>query len=281
MRVESANTFATINIYDIDVPLLARPWKVTLPLAMSASHAQKHHKKTLGFTAWAVHLLLLALMLILAIWATRWGWAEVLVAEPHNVMDHWRTGQPMPSDEELDRLGKLLEKAQSLNSQNADIAFDRGRFAEWKAQKHPLWTEEAHQYRKEAIEYFREAISLRPSWGLAWVNLANSLVLNQQLYSGGMEALEKAAVLAPLESNVQQRVIWLGLSQWKHADGDLRMRLRGILERNLKVRPYVVIKAIVDFHLEKDLDDLVTGNKDQELLNKMLAKQKRSGIRNR
>ncbi len=248
---------------------------------MTASHVQKHHNKRLGFAVWAACLLLLLLLLTLASLAARWGWAEVLVAEPRNVMDHWKTGQAMPSDEELKRLGNLLKRAQSLNSQNADIAFDQGRFAEWRAQQHPLWSKEAQSRRKIAIEYFREAISLRPSWGLAWVNLANSLVLNQQLYSGGIEALEKAAVLAPLEGNVQQRAVWLGLSQWRHVDDDLRMRLRGILERALKIRPYVVIKAIVDFRLEKDLDDLLASNKDQELLNKMLAKRKQSGIRKR
>ncbi|MCF6354843.1 MAG: hypothetical protein L3J26_07030 [Candidatus Polarisedimenticolaceae bacterium] len=248
---------------------------------MTASHTKKQHNKTLGFTAWAVHLLLLALMLMLAVWAARWGWAEVLVAEPRNVMDRWKTGQVMPADEELDRLGKLLERAQSLNSKNADIAFDQGRFAEWLASQHPLWSKEAQSRREVAIGYFREAISLRPSWGLAWINLANSLVLNQQLYSGGMDALEKAAVLAPLESDVQQRVVWLGLSQWKHADDDLRVRLKNILESILNVRSYVVVKAIADFRLEKELGNLLVSDEDQELLNKMLAKRKYISSRKR
>ncbi len=241
---------------------------------MTASHAQKHHNKTLGFAVWAAYLLLLLLLLTLASLAARWGWAEILVAEPRNVMDHWKTGQAMPSDEELKRLGNLLKRAQSLNSQNADIAFDQGRFAEWRAQQHPLWSKEAQSRRKIAIEYFREAISLRPSWGLAWVNLANSLVLNQQLYSGGIEALEKAAVLAPLEENVQQRVIWLGLSQWRYMNDDLRWRVRGIIEHALTFHSYVAISAIVSFRLDNEFEDLVIDDADRKIFNRKIGKRK-------
>ncbi len=248
---------------------------------MSVTQAQEDNKRSLGVVWWLSHLLLLALMISLAIWAARWGWAEVLVAEPRDVMSRWKTGQPMPSVEEMNRLDDLLLRAQSLNENDADIAFDQGRFAEWRASRYPLWSKEAHSHREAAIEYFREAISLRSSWGLAWVNLANSLVLNQQLYLGGMDALEKAAILAPAEGDVQQRIIWLGLSQWRHADDELRVRLRDILESILKVQSYVVVQTIVDFRLEKELGDLAVSDEDQELLNNMLSKRKAIDSRKR
>ena len=210
-------------------------------------------------------------MLTLAIWAARWGWAEVLIAEPRNVMDNWKTGQAMPSNEELDRLGNLLERAQSLNSQSADIAFDRGRFAEWRAQKYPLWAKEAHKHREEAIGYFKNALNARPSWGMTWVHLANSLILNQQLYSGGMEALEKATVLAPLEIPVQQRVIWLAFSQWKIMDNESRGRVRGIVENALVYRQHnLIIKAVADFGLESEFSALLIDEHHQNQLQRAL-----------
>lgn len=243
---------------------------------MSAIQAQDHSKTTLGFAGCVTHVLLLVLIIFLAAWAFRWGWAEVLVAQPRSIMNSWSEGKPIPSEEEMDRLGRLLAKAQSLNKQNADIAFDRGRFAEWRAQQYPLWTNEAHKYREEAIRYFQEALNLRPTWGMAWAHLANSLVLNQQLYSGGMDALEKASVLAPLEIPVQQRLIWLGLSQWKQMDDELQARMRNIIENALEYHQQnLVIKAVVDFKLEKELADLFVGEHLQKSLQRALAVRNR------
>ncbi|HEC15578.1 MAG TPA: hypothetical protein ENI99_03255 [Sedimenticola sp.] len=242
---------------------------------MSAIQAQDHSKTTLGFAGCVTHVLLLVLIIFLAAWAFRWGWAEVLVAQPRSIMNSWSEGKPIPSEEEMDRLGRLLAKAQSLNKQNADIAFDRGRFAEWQAMQYPLWTELAHKHREEAIQHFREAIDIRPSWGMAWVHLANSLILNQQLYSGGIDALEKASVLAPLEGAVQQRVIWLGLSQWRHVDIEQRYLLRGIIENALWYQRRLVKKAIVDFKLEEELADMLALDRNRETLKQNLDKRKR------
>jgi len=242
---------------------------------MPVSQTQEANKKALGLMGWASHLLLLILMLSLAVWAARWGWAEVLVAEPRNVMDTWRTGRTMPPDEELDRLNGLLARANSLNSKNADIAFDQGRFAEWRAQKYPLWTDAAYKYREEAISHFKRALDIRPSSGMLWVHLANSQVLNRQLYSGGMDALEKASILAPLEIPVQQRVIWLGFSQWKVMDDELRGRVREIIEDALVYHQHdLVVKAMVDFELENEFADLLA-DEHLQLLQKELAARNR------
>jgi len=239
---------------------------------MPAPQTQEDNKRVLGLRSWISCLLLLTLMLTLAIWAARWGWAEVLVAEPRNVMDTWKTGRTMPSDEELDRLNDLLVRASSLNSKNADIAFDQGRFAEWRAQKYPVWTETAYKHREEAINHFKRALDIRPSSGMLWVHLANSLVLNRQLYSGGMDALEKASVLAPLEVPVQQRVIWLGLSQWNVMDDEFRSRVRGIIENAMKFYQLgLVAKAVVDFRLEDEFTDLFVSGYQQHLLQRALA----------
>ena len=111
---------------------------------------------------------------------------------------------------------------------------------------------------------------------MAWVHLANSLVLNQQLHSGGMDALEKASILAPLEKPVQQRVIWLGFSQWKVMDDELRGRMRNIVEDALVFNQHImVIKAVVDFKLEKELADLFVDELHQKLLKNKLAERSR------
>ncbi|VAX07323.1 hypothetical protein MNBD_GAMMA26-2624 [hydrothermal vent metagenome] len=241
---------------------------------MFTSPIQAGNKSAIGLVGWVSQLLLLALLMSLAIWAARWGWAEVLAAEPRDVMERWKSGQAMPSDEELGRLDDLLARAQALNSQNADIAFDQGRFSEWMAAQYPLWTEKAHKHRGEAIEKFRRALDLRPTWGLAWVHLANSLILNQQLYAGGLDALEKAAVMAPLEAPVQQRVIWLGLSQWQVMDDELRGRMRSVVAAAFEHQQRLTIKIIVDFKLENEIAALFVGERLQLLLHKELMKRK-------
>lgn len=87
--------------------------------------------------------------------------------------------------------------------------------------------------------------------------------------------MEKASVLAPLEGAVQQRVIWLGLSQWRHVDIEQRYLLRGIIENALWYQRRLVKKAIVDFKLEEELADMLALDRNRETLKQNLDKRKR------
>jgi len=224
---------------------------------------------------WLIYLLPLLVLILLLGWVCRWGWVEVLAVGPRMKIELWQQRKLHPTVQELADVQKQLATAQSWNGINADIAFERGLVAEWQALQTPVWTKPAHEYRNQAIGHFKKALELRPSWGMAWVHLANSLVLNKQLYSGAMEALEKASIVAPLESGVQQRIIWLGLSQWRHLDDERRRRMYKIMEYAKQSSSTVVIKAIVDFRLEKEFVDLLISPDDQEIMQHYLERRER------
>ena len=243
--------------------------------AMHAPKMSEGSKRKIKQSDWVFYLLSLTVLIMLLGWACRWGWAEVLAVGPRMKIELWQQQKLQPTVQELAEVQEQLASAQSWNGMSADIAFERGLVAEWQALQTPVWSASTHDYRNQAIEYFKKALDLRPSWGMAWVHLANSLVLNRQLYSGAMNALEKASILAPLEKGVQQRIIWLGLSQWSHLNEEQRRQLHKIVEYAMRPRSNVAIKAIVDFRLEKEFTRLLSGVQDHKVLQRYLKKRER------
>ena len=146
------------------------------------------------------------------------GWAEVLALAPRQLMEGWAKQAKVDDPAQLDMVSRALTKAAEIKSSDADLQFDLALLAVWQAARYPVWSSAGRAYRGQAIEGYLKAIERRPTWGLAWVALAQQRVRDGRDSQSAVDALEKATVFSPWEREVQRRAVWLGAELWPHLD---------------------------------------------------------------
>ena len=175
---------------------------------------------------------LLLLFLFLISLASTWGIAESIAIKPRYFLSLWEQGKKEMDLQQWQGAEDSLRFASRLNSSNSEYILDLGRLYELRASKKPVWTTHAHQYRAQAIHYFRDASQRRPVWAMAWVLLGLSKTLNQELDGETILALDKAIQFGPWEYGVQRRIIWLGFSIWDHLPEKTRQNLQYVIKQS-------------------------------------------------
>lgn len=126
---------------------------------------------------------------------------------------------------------RRLGQASRLNPWNADYAAELGRHYAWLAWREQGSPDRSAVYRKASADSYRTAIRLRPTWGFAWINFAESRMLAGQNDQETHRALQRAMDLAPLEPDTQLKVLLVGFSLWDTLPEATRDEVRATLRR--------------------------------------------------
>jgi len=95
--------------------------------------------------------------------------------------------------------------------------FDRlGRIHSWKQFRQPYADAAAQDSRLAALEAYRTAVALRPSWPYSWARLAHSKRYLQQFDDEFDQALAQAFKLGPWRIGVNRELAQIGFSAWAH-----------------------------------------------------------------
>jgi len=212
----------------------------------------------------------LAAILVLALGAAAAGrgWAEVLALGPRQSMQGWAKEGRIDDPAQLDRATHALARAARIKSSDADLRFDLAMLAVWKAAQYPVWSGAGSLYRGRAIADYRAAIERRPTWGLAWVALAQALVRDGQDNQAAVDALEKATVFAPWEREVQRRAVWLGAALWSELDQTQRDKILAEMRSVLGSSPDTVIRAAATYGLVAEVQPFVTDEGQRRALDR-------------
>ena len=191
--------------------------------------------------------------------ALAWGTAELIVLQPRYLMSMWEQGKRTMKEEEWQNAVDMMHVAVRINPLNSEYDFDLGRLYEWRALEQPTWTRHAQENRARAISYFRESVRRQPVWALAWVNLAASKILNQELDKEAFHALDNAARYGPWEQGVHKKTIWLGLATWQQLPAITQARIKFIVESSIKEDKSVkfIRDAAIHFRWQGNLDALM------------------------
>ena len=184
---------------------------------------------------------------ICALWSFVYGVANLNAKLSRNQILLWEKKGFVDSETSWEEARDRMLLASSLSPFDADYSFDMGTIYEWGALKHSIWTKEARVRRGLAIEWYRKAISGRPSFGIAWASLAHSKALNQEMDVEVFEALERAMMYGSWEPAVQRKVIWIGLSLWDQLPGNVASQLTASLVRalsNERQAKFVIAAAV-------------------------------------
>ena len=214
----------------------------------------------------------------LAVWAGIRGGSQALAYGPRQLIDRWHQQKLSRDPVRWERANAQLIRAHAWNRDDADLLADLGHMASLRGTWEPLWSDAADAYRQDAIDYYWRALRARPSWGWAWARMAKELARSGRLSQGGLEALEKAMVLAPLEQSAQQEVISLGASIWPRLGEDQKQQLKRIMRYAVDgLLTREVVDAAIAYGLLDEVQPMLENEQQQRLLEQRLRAAKPGG----
>lgn len=190
------------------------------------------------------------------------------VMSPRMSMEEWscygKPGDQFVWNEELDNL--LL--AQKFDPWNADIFMDLGRMYEWKALSSKAWKADSKTARSNASEYFKQAAIHRPTWALAWVNFAQSQLLNRVVDDEVYSAISKGFTFGRWQKDTQKKLLWISIGIWKSLPESIqeqvRDEIRFMLERENSIK--MITSIALRFQWFDELVPLVSQEEDRKYI---------------
>lgn len=210
-----------------------------------------------------------------AIFSASAGVANLYAEKSRGHISAWEKDGIVSSESSWKEANGKMKVATSLAPFDADYSFDMGRLYEWDALRHEIWEKKAKDSRSVAIEWYKRAITGRPSFGLAWANLAQSKVLNQEIDDETIGALELAMIYGPWEPVLQQKVIWVGMAIWFQLPEPLKSKLTVSISRALRNdrQGKFVIEAAIKLGRTAILRPLLTEKKHIDLLEREIQRR--------
>jgi len=151
--------------------------------------------------------------------------------EARSLVAGWEASRRAPSAPEWARARESLREARALDPAHPAYAEEIGGLYGTRALRLPPADSIAADYARQALQYHREAVRLRPSASYSWANIA---LMKARLPEADAEletALRNAALLGPWEPEVQIAVAEAGLSLWDRLSPPTRTAVRGTLAR--------------------------------------------------
>lgn len=208
--------------------------------------------------------------LAVVFFASRNMYASMLSVQPLMALDKWSCQGGMTEPEQWQLHLDNLTLASKLIGRDANIESDLGRLYEFKALEHPAWNKEAKENRQLAIARYRKATQIRPTWALAWLNLAQAKVLVQESDDEAFNAMRKAFEYGKWQEKVQHRLLWLTMGIWDVLPEDLRANVKQVVSKTLaqNYRVETLIVLALRFNWQNNLKALMKDEKQLSLLEK-------------
>ncbi len=177
--------------------------------------------------------------------AGSWGLADLYLGYPRARYAHWLQTGKGPETAEWRRASRQMDIAWKLDNHNPFLLEDLGRLRHWQAVGKETGGAEAVKDLRQALEYYRRALQVRPVWSYTWVNLIRAKVDLRQ-YDGELgNALRNAVELGPWVPLVQRTVADAGLRAWRQLDGGTRAAVITNIRRGLKHQAATMMRAAI------------------------------------
>lgn len=210
--------------------------------------------------AWPSRLIIAALVPLAAL-AAAWGVADVFRARAELIIDlHGDVIRTPPTKDRIARALEAYALANRLDGLRPDFIASLGDMHALSVAELPVWEPEAKKHTRAALDYYREAISRRPSWPYTWANLAVVKFRLAELDHEFFSALERAAVLGPWEPQIQKTVADLGLAAWEVLPEETRAQVRANLERGIHRQGEAVVRLALRHRRTELVAPLVQGD---------------------
>lgn len=187
-------------------------------------------------------------------------------------MRTWENQHRLPNHDRWQDAVRRVWRAHAVNPLNADYRAELALLYSWEALR-PQWSQARRDlFRDRAAGFYREAIARRPTWALAWVNLAENQLLTRGLDDRALFAMDKAIELGPWDPVVQQKTIWMGAALWDALTPAWRQRILGTAERALSANNDVdqIVRVAAQYGWEDHLRPLLKQERHIRLYSRLL-----------
>lgn len=188
----------------------------------------------------------------LAVWALALAFADLAMAQPRAALAAWQSGAPLPEVARRRALLARMGRAVAVHPFDAAQRLDLGRFFAWHAARHRAGSPRHRLYAALAAARFEEAVRARPTWGHAWLLLAEQWAALGRDEAAVLSAMRRGAALAPLEPGSQLKHLWLALARWPRLGEAHRESVRESLSRLLASRRYFADAARIAVHHRRE-----------------------------
>lgn len=158
-----------------------------------------------------------------AVWAAAWSWSSFLAADVRSQLNDWQAGSTPFTWTAWHSALADISAALKLQPNAAGFHADAGRLHEWAAWQDP---DEGEALRRQALAHYRQALRHRPTWGLAWAHLTTNGALIEGLSPDVVRAFLQATALGGRETEIQQRLLWLGFALWDDLSPEMKAAVR-------------------------------------------------------
>jgi len=162
------------------------------------------------------------------------GLADLRALEARLALKSWDGLRRAPSAQEWTFAYENLRAARELDSGRPIYLEDMARLHEWRARPLKAGDARAQEDLRQALDYQRQSLRLRPASPYAWTSIA---LLKARLPEPDREfeaALRNAALLGPWEPEVQLALAEAGFRHWPSLAPDTRAALRANASRALQ-----------------------------------------------
>jgi len=226
----------------------------------------KNYRKLLfGYLPLSFFLLFVAITLVYLT-------SNLVAHEPRVSLNEWACYGELGDEKSWNEALEGLLLAKKLDPWNADIAYDLGRLYEWKAVGGSAWNASVKSSRQDALQYFKNAADLRPTWAVAWVSYAQSRMLNRNIDQDTFNALSKGFEYGRWQIDIQQKLLWLSIGIWDKLPERLQQQVREqialLLERDNTIK--MVTKIAVRFQWLDELMNIAKGEKNRDYISRVI-----------
>jgi tetratricopeptide (TPR) repeat protein len=186
-------------------------------------------------------LLIAALLAPILVYHIHWSgnqfMADLKARAPIQQMDHWQTGAA-PTAQQWRAALEQLASALAHMPDNTTVLSNMGRLHNIALDDASL-DEQAHgEAGEQAIDYYQQALALRPTWPWDWGNLT-ILKYRLLLYEDGSyaDAFRTTARLGLRRADVALLLTELGLDTWSILDEEARTVLAAIIDTESQRQP--------------------------------------------
>jgi hypothetical protein len=173
-------------------------------------------------------------LLALALWSVTWGLGDLRATTARTFSANLARYNEVRDPTLWARAHAGLNFARHVNPLNADYGASLGRLHQWQAWQQ-LRKTDARAYRHGALVTYRQTVSRRPTWAVAWMELAEAGALSVGMTPEVTNAFHRAAQLGPWERSVQRKTVWLGLAGWSRLAATERELVRNTVHRALLI----------------------------------------------
>jgi len=187
-----------------------------------------------GFARAATGLAAIAGLAALCALALPRGLADLRALEARILFNSWETARRLPSSEEWTLARSRLREARALDPGRPDFLEDIARLHELRARPIKEGDTLARADLRQALDYHRQNLRLRPGLPYTWASLA---LVKARLGEPDREfetALRNAARLGPWEPEVQLALAEAGFRHWPSLAPETRTAMRANAGRALR-----------------------------------------------